>query len=207
MNISACGGLPTVIEGGTWYRAARLHHLPTVLRTAHTKSIPSRFNAGKLSTPAFETLYLADSPLVALFEVQALLGSPTDPGGAIPNPAGAWVIVNAVVRLKTVIDLTDDATVQFSLSTTAQELTGDWRGYQLRNHLTPVRSPNGVAPTQVLGAAFYGMSPEIEGFVSLSSRVPYSRILCVFPDRLVPGSSVTFEYLDAAGIRQTYSLP
>ncbi len=207
MNVSACGGLPTTFEAGTWYRAARLHHLPTVLGTAHTAITSRRFNAGKLSDPQFEVLYLAESPLVALFEVEALLGSSTKPGGILPDPAHSWAIVNAKVKLKHIVDLTDDLMVQVALGTTAQELTGDWRGYELRNEDTSVPSPKGLAPTQLLGAALYEKSPLLQGFISISARVPYSRIICVFPRRLARGSFVKFEYTDAAGVKHAYSLP
>jgi hypothetical protein len=81
--------------------------------------------------PAFPILYLAEDHLVALFEVGALLGSPYPGGNYVPNPRQSWVILNVQVTLEAVADLTDPAE-QYRLGTTAQELTGDWRGYQLR---------------------------------------------------------------------------
>ena len=207
MNLTACADLPTTFATGTWYRAARLRHLPNVLRTQHTASIPSRFNPGSSGETPFEILYLADTHLVALFEVQALVGAPTQPGGTLSNPQHAWAIVNASVKLRSIVDLTDDLIVQPALGTSAQELTGDWRGYQLRGEQTPVPAPVGLAPTQMLGMALYRSCPDLEGFISLSARIPYHRILCIFPQRLSAASVVEFGYVDSAGLERTYSLP
>jgi hypothetical protein len=62
-------------------------HLGTALDNAHTKKRAGRFNAGPLlpSDAQFAILSLADDPLVAHFEVGAVLGSPT-PGGHIAHP-------------------------------------------------------------------------------------------------------------------------
>jgi hypothetical protein len=56
-----------------------------VLVLSHARVIPSRFNAGAMAIPQFEVLYLSENHLgvVPLFEVQPLLGSPTQPGGTI----------------------------------------------------------------------------------------------------------------------------
>jgi hypothetical protein len=89
-----------------------------------------------------------------------------------------------------VADLTD-LTEQHRLATTAQELTGDWRGYLLRGPTTPVSRPNGLAPTQLLGAALHGV-PGLEGFRTLSAKVPTLMNLVVFPDKLQPGSQIAF---------------
>jgi hypothetical protein len=144
--------------------------------------------------------------MVALFEVQALMGSPLVPGGVVSNPAYPWVVINANVSLRAVVDLTDDVSAQVPLGTTAQELTGDWRGYQLRNPGTSVKSPTGAAPTQNLGLALYNMVPVLEGFITLSARLSYHKILGVFPEHLLPGSTVRFEYTDASGTKRTYSV-
>lgn len=83
MNLSNCGTLRTTPQTGTWFRAIQPQHQPTALQTSHSSRIPSRFNEGN---NAFEILYLAEDHLVALFEVQALLGSPFAPGTYVPNP-------------------------------------------------------------------------------------------------------------------------
>ena len=89
-------------------------------------------------------------------------------------------------------DLTAVAS-QNLLATTAQELTGDWEGYQLRSPRTSVSEPVGLAPTQELGAAIYDV-PDLEGFRTPSARVPYAMNLVVFPEKLQPGSRVVFSH-------------
>ena len=141
MNLAACAGLPTIPVTGMWYRAADPRYLPAVLQTTHTAKIPSRFYLADATAQEFETLYLAENHLVALFEVQALVGSHATP---VPSPARPWVIANVGVRLQKVVDLTDVTRVQIPLQTNAQELTGDWRGYQMRSPASSVNS-RGVA--------------------------------------------------------------
>ncbi|HEV3341588.1 MAG TPA: RES family NAD+ phosphorylase [Pirellulales bacterium] len=154
----------------------------SALAFAHTSTRSSRFNEGGGS---FSTLYLSEDQLVALFEVEAVLGSPHTTW--VPVPSGNWTILSVSVVLQSIVDLTQAAT-QASLATTAQELTGDWRGYRLRNALTSVPQPAGVpAPTQELGAALYAVRG-VEGFIAVSAKVPTRRNLVIFPDWLLPGS-------------------
>jgi hypothetical protein len=144
----------------------------------------SRFNQGN---GAFSTLYFSEDPLVGMFEVEALLGSPY--ATWLPVPGRNWTTFSVLLSLQSVVDLTHSA-VQATLATTAQELTGDWLGYSLRNSSTPVQHPSGIpAPTQELGAALYAIAG-VEGFISISAKVPTRRNLVVFPDKLLPGSSV-----------------
>lgn len=192
MNLAACRLLAAAAETGIWYRAIDPQHWPTALQTSHTVLDPSRFNPGPLVSPGIETLYLAEDLQVALFEAEALLGSATRPGGVLPQPRLAWTLINVQVRLQKVADLTVVA-AQDLLGTTAQELTGDWEGYQLRSRRTSVREPVGLAPTQELGAALYAV-PNLEGFRTLSARVPYAMNLIVFPQKLLPGSRVEFAH-------------
>jgi hypothetical protein len=135
----------------------------------------------------FDVLYLAENPVLALFEVEAMYGSPTVPGGAIPNPACSFVIINAHVQLSRVADLTDVAGSHAPLSTTAQELTGDWRGYHQRSAGTSVPAPLGATPTQDLGAALYATGI-FEGFLAISAKLPYQMVLGVFPAHVAPGN-------------------
>jgi hypothetical protein len=94
---------PTHPESGTWFRAIQPHFLTTALSTAHTSAIPSRFNIGSAASPQFEILYLAENHMVALFEVQALLGSPLSSGGIVPHPRRAWTILNVAVNLQYIV--------------------------------------------------------------------------------------------------------
>ena len=144
MNLHNCGLLPAHPEGGTWFRAIQPHFLKTALATSHTRSVASRYNAGAVSSSPFDILYLAENHLVALFEVQALLGNPWISGGIVPHPRKAWTVLNVNVRLSSIVNLNDPRN-QSLLSTSAQELTGDWRGYQLRNPSSSVSSPTGTS--------------------------------------------------------------
>jgi len=108
----------------------------------------------------------------------------------IANPRQPWTVINVHVQLRDVADLSQ-VSQQSLLATTAQELTGDWYGYQQRSALTSVSQPVGTAPTQALGAALFAVSG-LEGFLSLSARLPYHKNLVVFPQKLQPGSQVEF---------------
>jgi RES domain-containing protein len=188
-SVSA-SGVALAPESGTWYRALQVQFIPTALSTRYTSTVSSRFSGASPASSGFEILYLAENHLVALLEVQALLGSPTTPGGLVPHPQGTYATLNVSVSLQHVADLTDLAS-QSLLDTTAQELTGDWRGYRLRGPGTSVQAPTGMAPTQDLGAALYGV-PRLEGFKSLSAKAPYHRLLAIFPQKLLPGSQVSW---------------
>jgi hypothetical protein len=189
MNLAACGSLIARAENRVWFRALQPQHLQTALATGHTRRIPSRFSPATGTKPAFPILYLAENHQVALFEVGAMLGSPLH-GVHVPNPHQAWVILNVQANLQVIVDLTDLGEQQ-KLLTTAQERTGDWQGYQLRRATTSVSQPTGPAPTQLLGAALYGVAG-LEGFLTISARVPTHMGLVVFPDNLQPGSSAVF---------------
>jgi hypothetical protein len=137
-------------------------------------------------------LYLAEDHQVALFEVGALHGHPLPEGNGmlLPNPQQAWLLLNVRVVLQKVADLTR-VSEQTLLSTTAQELTGDWRGYQKRQPHDSVNQPVGTAPTQALGQALFAVRG-LEGFRTISARRPSRRILVVFPEKLLPGSEIEF---------------
>jgi hypothetical protein len=175
-------------ESATWFRAIQPQHWLTALQTSQTRAFPTRFSAGPLAPQQFDILYLAQDQNVALFEVQALLGSPY--GNYMPQPARAWVILNVNVVLRNVTDLTP-APVQSLLQSTAQELTGDWFGYQHRQRSLSLNQPTGPAPTQELGAAMWGV-PKLEAFKTVSSKVPDKRVLVVFPQKLRVGSRIDF---------------
>ena len=139
MNLAACGSLPRTPENGVWYRCIIPANLSTALSSAHTKKTATRFNPGALLAPAdqYATLHFADDPVVALFETGSLLGK-LNPGYHVPHPRMTQVTLNVHVILRDVIDLTDVSHAQVPLGTNAQELTGDWESYQIRDHRTPV---------------------------------------------------------------------
>ena len=202
MNLAAVALVPHQPETGAWYRVAGTRWISTAIVTAHTVVTPSRFYDPTSASPQFRTLYLSDNLHVALFEAQALLGAPTRPGGPVPAPKGHWMTLTVSVQLHAVLDLSARAS-QATLDVTVQELTGDWLGYQARSHLTNVSAPTGTAPTQMLGEAIYRDLRGLEGFLTVSAKVPTNRNLIVFPDRLGPNSFVQYEWTDERGrIRQ-----
>ncbi|HEY3939952.1 MAG TPA: hypothetical protein VGL97_21165 [Bryobacteraceae bacterium] len=110
------------------------------------------------------------------------------------------------VRLQQIVDLTDVEATHLPLGTTAQELTGDWRGYRLRSPSTSVRAPIGIAQTQALGAVLFACK-QFEGFLAISAKVPYSKVLGIFPERLRKGAFLSYSYTDAAGKKRVYRIP
>jgi hypothetical protein len=190
VNLGACRKLGHSPETGTWYRAVSLDNLTTPINTAHTKATPSRFSAGPNATPPFEILYLAETPQVAQFEIGAQAGDPLVVGGILSAP-GSFALVHVKVVVQRVADLTL-VSQQDSIETTAQELTGDWRGYRYRTAITaPVKEPVGTAPTQALGEALFAVAG-IEGFRTLSAKLPYHRSLIIFPQKMFKGSRLEF---------------
>jgi hypothetical protein len=206
MNLSAVGGLPCRPITAVWYRAVEPQHLPEVLGYSHARRFASRFFEGPHAATPFDILYLAENPLVALFEVGALYGSLLIPGNVVANPAQSWLTINTHVQLTRVADLTDVSGSQIPLSTTAQELTGDWLGYQLRSTSTSVSAPKGIAPTQELGAEIY-RSGVFEGFLTVSAKVPYQTVLGVFPERIANGNFVRHSYTDSSGRLRVIQIP
>jgi hypothetical protein len=150
----------------------------------------SRFSAGLDANPPFDILYLTETPQVAQFEIGALAGDPLTIGGTLHAP-GSFGVVRVDVVLQQVVDLTL-VSQQELIETTAQELTGDWRGYQLRtSRAASIQGPVGTAPTQDLGEALFAV-PGIEGFRTLSAKLPYHRNLVIFPQKMFKGSSLKF---------------
>jgi hypothetical protein len=177
------------IEQGTWHRAVHATYVHQPLAFQHTSTTPGRFNPGSSQRPAIPVLYLTQTPLVAQFEVGALLGSPLRGQAFAPNPNPQhWTIIPVDVRLR-VADLSR-AGQRRLIETTAQELTGDWRSYYLRNPNPALNPPHWTnIPTQRLGSALYGVRG-LDGFIVHSAKAPVLRNLVVFPDKLRAGSFV-----------------
>jgi RES domain-containing protein len=204
MNLAAVSLLRHQPETRTWYRVTDTRFLTAAIATAHTAVVPSRFYDPHSANPQFTTLYLSDSSLVAMFEAQALFGSPTTPGGSVPAPAGSWVALTVRVNLQAVVDLSDLVS-QAWLGASVQELTGDWRGYQSRSARTNVSVPVGTAPTQALGEAIHRDPRRLEGFLTVSAKVPHNQNLIAFPQHLRNGSFVEYIWSDNAG-RHAYRI-
>lgn len=178
MKLAACKRLALEPIRGTWYRAIARKHWKTALQTAQTSKVITRFNAGKAAVTPFEILYLAENSIVALYEVGAVFGPPEQ---AIANPHQSKVVpIDVHVLLRSIADLTDPNS-QRSLDVSTQELTGNWEIY----------SP-GEAPTQRLGAALFA-TENLEGFLTVSAKIPRCRNLIVFPEKLLKGSRIEFQ--------------
>ncbi len=147
---------------------------------SHTAAITTRFNPGRAANPPFEILYLAESPIVALYEVEAIFG-PLDQHVVNPHRNNVATI-DIEVHLQAIADLTEPKQ-QALLNLTVQELTGNWDTY-----------PPGDAPTQRLGAALYGTGG-LERFLSISAKLPRKKSLIVFPEKLIKGSELRFNDL------------
>jgi RES domain-containing protein len=186
---------------GVWHRALDPIFSTAPLSTTHTSGVASRFNAGAFgrardpSYPTFRILYLAENPMVALFEAQALFGSPVGPGGVVPHPRRSLLIINVSVNLANVADLTDSA-VRRRYGADVQQLTGDWRVYELRaRKLGSVSAPIGIAPTQAIGAQ--ASKAGHDGLLTVSARVPFSKILAVLADNLARPDQVATDFTGA----------
>jgi RES domain-containing protein len=192
MKLSQCGKLHRRPLTGTWVRALHPKYLANPLSTAHTRTHATRFNPGTPADPAFGILYLAENATVALFEVQALLGSAYPRAAFVPSPAGgAWSLIDVQVNLQAVVDLSQRASRSL-IETSVQELTGDWRAYSLRR---PARLRGGIhgsdVPTQLLGRRLERIRG-LEGFLSYSARIATRRNLMIFPHKLLPGSRLRY---------------
>jgi len=178
MKLSACRRLARRPVLGTWYRAIATKYWFDALSTIHTSEVASRFNPGKAALRPFEILHLAETPIVALYEVGAIFG-PLEQHVAHHRKAKI-VTLDIEVRLQKVADLSDPIQ-QALLGVSGQELTGNWDMY-----------PPSEAPTQRLGVALYE-TKNIEGFLSISAKMSRHRTLIVFPHKLLKGSELRFE--------------
>jgi hypothetical protein len=194
VKVAACVGLPSKSEARTWHRVLDSKFLSTALSSTHTRTTPSRFNAGRhLSSVSdqYPILYFADTTFAAELEIGALLGSPYDPTQIINHPRKHFVALNIEVYLQDIIDLTD-AHVLATLDTTPQEMTGDWVAYNLRLQIpyVAIPSPQGLSPTQELGVALNKTG--IEGFLTASAKISTNPNLVVFPENMKHGSYLRF---------------
>lgn len=190
MRLSGCHRLRLSPVTGTWYRVIPPQFFQKALSTDRTKRIRSRYSPGRLGKPPFAVLYLCENRTIALYEVEAQFKDAN--GNLVSNPKKPLLHVDVKVVLQRIADLTD-LSQQRHLSTNAQELTGDWVWYDERTPHCSVPVPVGTAPTQQLGQALFGVS-SLEGFQTISAKMPNHRNLVLFPGKLLPGSFI--EYLD-----------
>lgn len=166
--------LPVVPAVGAASRVVNLKYSETALSAIGSFKRGGRYNPKN----AFEVLYIADSLLTALCEVQAIVPAGTQ---FITNYNGPpRVIFYIHYSLSAVLDLTNTFN-QCALGTSLQELTGAWIPYSVQDQ---------ISPTQELGATVYGLM-NIEALKvpsAQNSQDPYAYNLAVFPDRLLPNS-------------------
>lgn len=113
-----------------------------------------------------------------------------------------------MIGLTAVADLTDPVDAA-RVDTNAQELTGDWRSYVTR--IPPSVPPNphsGLPPTQSLGIALHGLGKH-QALITFSATLPDYKILVVFPDRVVKGTSdyLQYSFHDDRGAMQVRRIP
>ncbi|MBW4619127.1 MAG: RES family NAD+ phosphorylase [Cyanosarcina radialis HA8281-LM2] len=166
---------------GLVFRVVHIRHLNTCLSSIGSLRFGGRYNQPQ----AFESLYLADNPVTALLEVEALFKASTQLQCILKPPQ---LLISIEYKSSAVLDLTE-LNHQQILGTNLQELTGNWR---LMNAL------GRVAPTQVLGEAVYNLQ-NVEAMKVPSARDPNVYNLVVFPDRLA-GSSFLRVYDDSGTI-------
>ncbi len=188
-----------VTAHGFWSRAVRFHHLLGPPPGASGPPQPlwpgaAAINGGRF-TPrgSFGSIYLATDPVTALLEAQATLQNPRGPSFTLRTPP--WTVFAVEGVLTDLVDLTD-ATVQGSLGTNLQELTGAWVLLQ-DSHLRGLGPP---PPTQRLGQAAYE-SLVVRGLKYHSVKnLGQGEAIVVFSDRLMADSTSYLEVWDPEGV-------
>jgi len=190
VNLSAVNRLTLTPLTGRWFRAIPPSYWPRVGNTRYTRRVYGRFSPGKDGVPPFETLSFGESAEVTSLEC-SLVFFDRRSNLSYPNPdAGTHLVLASDVVLQQTADLTTADSLA-TLETNVQELTGDWAIYNGLRHRPHLASLARVAPTQELGQRLFGV-PGLEGFKVFSARKPECLCLVVFPQKLLPGSSVSF---------------
>ena len=157
---------------GVTYRLIPAQFAGTALSSIGSFRRGGRYNPKE----TFEALYLADTPLTALQEINLIKVTNEAILSAKSSPR---LLLSVDVTLSAILDLAFPQT-QAVLNTNLQELTGSWLTVNAAGHL---------APTQTLGATVYGQKT-IEALRVPSAQDPKATNLVIFPDRLRQGSQV-----------------
>ena len=120
-------------------------------------------------------LYLADSPVTALDEVEVLLRTNRDLRGVRGPPR---IVLSVECALQRVLGLNDETLRTLGL--TVEEVTAPWREH-LRHDQRPV--------THDIGQVSFERG-DVEALLVPSAKNPAALNLVVFPDRLVEGGSL-----------------
>ncbi|MBC6479476.1 MAG: RES domain-containing protein [Hormoscilla sp. GM7CHS1pb] len=133
-----------------------------------------------------EALYLADTPVNCLLEVEALIQTERGFSGVSKSPQ---VLLSIEYKLNSVIDIVDIG-AQTNINTNVQELTVSWRFMNAQGQL---------APTQNLGEVVYSMQ-QVEALKVPSAKVANADNLVVFPAR-ISGDSFLRVFDDSGTIK------
>lgn len=168
---SALWGLqPTPLEQ-TFFRVIHAKHAATALSAVGSYRFGGRYNPAG----AFEVLYLADSPVTALEEVEALLRTDRDLRGVKGPPR---IVLLVECALHSVLGVHGEALQALGL--TKEEVVAPWCE-SLRQNQTPV--------THQIGQVGFERG-DVEALLVPSAKDSAAFNLAVFPDRLVKGSSL-----------------
>jgi RES domain-containing protein len=163
---------PLMAIEGVGYRLIHARFAATALSAIGSFQHGARYNAPR----SFEALYLADNPVTALREIEAILQTADGLLGVKGPPR---ILLSVEHRLNSVVDLCDQ-TVQRLFGTDVRELCAAWR---------PINAHGQTAPTQALGALLYA-AEHVEALRVPSARDPAAHNLVIFPRRLTSASGV-----------------
>lgn len=184
----ALGAVKTSTFSGLLCRFVGLHHcverkaggtLAIKKPCVPLSGIGAKWNGARYTPKgSFQTLYLAEDPITALYETKAVQRHPAGDFAATKIWPMAYIAASVSVTLLDVTESEDGGRAISVLGTSIQELTGDWETYNARDQ---------ESPTQQLGRACFD-SGRFRGIRYLSSKNPGSNGHCVaiFPERLLP---------------------
>jgi RES domain-containing protein len=166
----ALTGCPRIRVKRAFYRNVDFAYVTTLLSAIGSFKTGGRYNVKK----GFEAMYLAQDPVVALFEVESIIrvGRKLH---AVKLPPRIALTID--VDFREVLDLTDRV-VRRRLSLTVSELKEPWKPFVLHGF---------VAPTQTLGRAVRAAG--FEAILAPSAKMRGATNLVVFPDRMYRTSS------------------
>lgn len=167
----ALRNLPLTPLTQTFFRVIHAKYAATALSAVGSYRFGGRYNPAG----SFEVLYLADNPVTALEEVEALLRTNDDLRGIKGPPR---IVLSVECTFQHVVQLDGDALRDLDLL--LEDITRPWRE-SLRRNQTPV--------THQIGQISFQRG-NVEALLVPSARNPTTLNLAVFPDRLLEGSSL-----------------
>lgn len=170
MFADALESLTTQPLSQTFFRVIHAKYAATALSSVGSYRFGGRYNPAK----SFEMLYLADSPVTALEEVDALLRTDKALQGIKGPPR---ILLSVECELGNVINLKTNLDV---LGLSVSELTLPWRDSLRRGEL-PI--------TQEIGRLAHERR-DVEALLFPSAKNPDTANLAVFPDRLARTSKL-----------------